>query len=302
MNNPKISVLMPVYNGEKFLKEAIDSILNQSFKDFEFLIINDGSTDRSKKIILSYQDQRIIFFENKKNLGVAKTLNRGLKLAKGKYIARMDADDISLPDRLKKQNEFMEKNHQVAVCGTWVKLFGNKSHENEFWKSPGDFESIKSLALFYSPVYHPTVLIRNETLKKYNLSYNPSFTYAEDYELWVRIMEKTKVVNLQEVLLFHRIHSKEAGKIYRQTQVKNANRIRLYQLNKLGIFPKKHELAIHQAISYWQFKHDKQFVRVARHWLIKLFIANLRKKYYHRLIFFKVLAKKWFLICHIKKY
>jgi len=298
MNHLKISVLMPVYNGEKFLKEAIDSILNQSFKDFEFLIINDGSTDRSKKIILSYQDQRIRFFENKKNLGVAKTLNRGLKLAKGKYIARMDADDISLSDRFKKQVEFMEKNPQVAVCGTWVKLIGN----HNIWQSPGDDKTIKSLSLFYSSIYHPTALIRNDLLKRYNLSYNPSFIHAEDYELWVRIMEKTKVVNLQEVLLFHRIHSKEAGKIYRQTQVKNANRIRLYQLNKLGIFPKKHELAIHQAISYWQFKHDKQFVRVARHWLIKLFIANLRKKYYHRLIFFKVLAKKWFLICHIKKY
>ena len=298
MNHLKISVLMPVYNGEKFLKEAIDSILNQSFKDFEFLIINDGSTDRSKKIILSYQDQRIRFFENKKNLGVAKTLNRGLKLAKGKYIARMDADDISLSDRFKKQVEFMEKNPQVAVCGTWVKLIGN----HNIWQSPGDDKTIKSLSLFYSSIYHPTALIRNDLLKRYNLSYNPSFIHAEDYELWVKIMEKAKVANLKEVLLSHRIHSNGTGSVYNQTQIESADKVRLYQLHKLGIFPTKHELAIHQAISYWQFKQDKKFVNDAKLWLKKLLFANFLKKYYHRLIFFKILAKKWFLICRIKKY
>lgn len=296
MKKPKITVLMPVYNAQQYLNEAIDSILNQTFTDFEFLIINDGSTDGSKKIILSYKDPRIRYLENKKNLGVTKTLNRGLRLAKGEYIARMDADDISLPNRFKKQVEFIEKNLQVAVCGTWARLIGNKSHNNDIWKSPSDFQSIKSLALFYSPIYHPTVLIRNNMLKRYNLSYNPSFTHAEDYELWVRIMKKAKVANLKEVLLFHRIHPGEVGNIYKQTQVESANRVRLYQLNKLGIFPKPEELAVHQAISYWQFKPDKEFVHAARLWLKKLFIANLKKNYYHQLIFFKVLAEKWFLI------
>lgn len=296
MSGPRISVLMPVYNAEKFLKPAIDSILNQTFKDFEFLIINDGSTDSSKKIILSYKDSRIKFFENKKNLGVTRTLNKGLRLAKGKYIARMDADDISLPDRLQKQVEFMAKNPQVAVCGTWVQIVDDKTLRHEIWKSPGDFESVKSLALFYSPVYHPTVLIRNEALKKYNLSYSLSFPHAEDYALWVRIMEKAKVINLQEVLLLHRILSDEKGKIYQQKQLKSANRIRLYQLSKLGIVPTSEELVVHQAISYWQFKPDKKFVKAARLWLKKLLLANLKKNYYHQLIFFKVLVKKWFLI------
>jgi len=296
MNNPKISVLMPVYNAEKFLKEAIDSILNQTFKDFEFLIINDASTDNSKKIILSYKDPRIRYFENDKNLGVAKTLNKGLRLAKGKYIARMDADDISLSERFKKQVEFMEKSPLIAVCGAWLRLIGNENQNNEIWKSPSDFESIKSLALFYSSIYHPTVLIRKETLKKYNLFYDPSFAHAEDYELWVRIMEKAKVANLKEILLLHRIHSKEVGNIHKQMMVKNSNRIRLYQLNRLGIYPTPEELKIHQAISYWQFKSDKKSVNVARFWLKKLFIANLKKNYYHQLTFFKVLVQKWFLI------
>lgn len=294
MKTPKISVLMPVYNAEKFLKEAIDSILNQTFKDFEFLIINDASTDRSKGIILSYKDPRIRYFENRKNLGVARTLNSGLRLAKGKYIARMDADDISLPDRFKKQVKFMEKNPQTAVCGTWLQLINNKA--NDIWRCPSDHETIKSLSLFYSSIYHPTVFIRVNILKKNNLSYNQSFIHAEDYELWVRIMEKTRVANLKEVLLFHRIHSNEVGNIYKQIQVKNANRVRLYQLNKLGIYPTSEEFKVHQAISYWQFKSDKKFVKVARLWLKKLFIANFKKNYYHQLTFFKVLFGKWFLI------
>lgn len=294
MKNPKISVLMPVYNAEKFLKEAIDSILNQTFKDFEFLIINDASTDRSKEIILSYKDPRIRYFENNKNLGVARTLNRGLRLAKGEYIARMDADDISFPDRFKKQVEFMEKNPQVAICGTWLQLINNKA--NDIWRCPSDHETIKSLSLFYSSIYHPTVLICSKTLKKNNLSYNPSFIHAEDYELWARIMEKAKAANLKEVLLFHRIHSNEVGNIYKQMQVKNANRVRLYQLSKLGIYPTSEELKIHQAISYWQFKSDKKFVKAARLWLKKLLITNFKKNYYHQLIFFKVFVEKWFLI------
>ena len=294
VNKYKITVLMPVYNAEKFLKEAIDSILNQTFKDFEFLIINDASTDNSKKIIISYQDSRIRYFENKKNLGVAKTLNRGLRLAKGEYIARMDADDISLPDRFKKQVEFMEKNPQTAICGTWLQLINNKV--DDIWRCPSDHETIKSLSLFYSSIYHPTVFIRINILKKNNFFYNPLFVHVEDYELWVRIMEKTRVANLKEVLLFHRIHSKEVGNIFNKIQVKNANKVRLYQLNKLGIYPTSEELKIHQAISYWQFKSDKKFVNAVRFWLKKLLIANFKKNYYHQLIFLKVLVEKWFLI------
>mgnify|MGYP001614677822 CR=1 FL=1 len=300
MKNPKITVLMPVYNAKKFLNEAIDSILNQTFKNFEFLIINDASTDNSKQIILSYRDSRIIYYENKINLGVAKTLNIGLALTTSKYIARMDADDISVQNRLEKQVEFMEKNPQVAVCGTWLKLINNEN--NDIWQSPSDHKTIKSLSLFYSSLYHPTVLIRNDVLKRYHLSYNSSFKHVEDYELWVRIMENARVANLKEVLLFHRIHSNHVGTVYNHIQVKNANRVRIYQLNKLGIFPNPEELAVHQAISYWQFKPHKKFVKDAKLWLKKLFIANFKKNYYDQLGFLKVLTGKWFLIWKIKHY
>ena len=122
MRNPKITVLMPVYNGEKYLREAIGSILNQTFNDFEFLIINDSSTDSTREIILSYDDTRIRLEDNEKNIGLTHSLNKGLRLAKGKYVARMDADDISLPDRLEKQLAVIENNTDVSIVACWIDI------------------------------------------------------------------------------------------------------------------------------------------------------------------------------------
>ena len=124
MTSATVTVLMPVYNGEMYLREAIDSILHQTFTDFEFLIINDGSTDNSETIILSYDDSRIRYEKNDSNLKLIATLNKGIELAKGKYIVRMDADDISIPDRIEKQVAFLEKNPDVGICGSWFTAFG----------------------------------------------------------------------------------------------------------------------------------------------------------------------------------
>jgi len=118
VNAPAVSVVMPVYNGEKYLRESIDSILNQTYTDYEFIIVNDGSNDKTEEIILSYNDNRIRYIKNEKNLQIVKSLNRGIELAKGRYIARMDADDISLPRRFEKQITFMENNLEIGVCGT----------------------------------------------------------------------------------------------------------------------------------------------------------------------------------------
>ncbi len=123
--NPKVTVLMPVYNAEKYLKTAIESILKQTFSDFELLIINDGSTDGSEEIIRSFNDKRIRLFNNEQNLGIIKTLNKGLNLAKGEYIIRMDADDISLPDRLELQVKYMEENPGIGISGTQARIFGD---------------------------------------------------------------------------------------------------------------------------------------------------------------------------------
>jgi glycosyltransferase involved in cell wall biosynthesis len=185
---PKITVLMPVYNGAKYLKEAIDSVLSQTFRDFEFLIIDDGSTDSSVEIIKSYNDQRIRLEQNDKNFGLIYSLNKGIDLTKNKYIARMDADDISLPDRLKIQFEFMESHFDIAVSGVYTITIGKvNGHTNKFFTEP---EDIKANLLFNTSLEHPSVIIRKEILQKYNLFYNENFKHSEDFDLWERISPK----------------------------------------------------------------------------------------------------------------
>lgn len=198
MKKPKITVLMPVYNAEKFLREAIDSILNQTFKDFEFLIINDASTDNSKKIILSYEDPRIIYAENKKNLGVTKTLNRGLKLTKAKYIARMDADDISLPERFEKQVEFMDKNQNLGLLGSsWI-LIDEAGKKKQFCKAYKGRQAVHFMC-------HGSVMMRKKVLEKVGY-YRKIFKYAQDYDLWLRFSENYEMTNLEEPLYKLRAH------------------------------------------------------------------------------------------------
>ena len=292
IKNPKVTVLMPVYNAKIYLREAIDSILNQTFRDFEFLIINDASTDSSKNIILSYKDSRIRYFENKKNLGVARTLNRGLRLAKGEYIARMDADDIAIASRLEKQVDYMDKHPKIAVCGTWLKAIHDT--KSEIWKAPAAHEEIRSLMLFYDAIFHPTVMIRTGIIKKYNLRYSESYLYAEDYELWVRIAKHSRLANMPEVLLHHRIQQKRNVDDYLKIQQESANKIRLSQLHHLGIRPNRSEFATHVIISMGTYKREKSFVTAAEKWLGKLIMANLKINKYSHKSFVRVIANTWF--------
>lgn len=203
--NPAISVVMSVYNSEKYLAEAIESILNQTFTDFEFIIINDGSTDSSLAIIESYmaKDERVVLI-SRENKGLPASLNEGIAIAKGKYIARMDADDISLPERFQKQYDFMESNPKVGVCGTKAYLFKEIPSKKHIIGHPVDHQSLIVRLLFSVCFIHPTVLMRKRVLDKVDYIYNTSFKNSQDYELWARLMDKTQFYNLQEPLLYYR--------------------------------------------------------------------------------------------------
>lgn len=199
-NTPKISVLMPTYNAEKYIKEAIDSILAQTFKDFEFIIVNDGSTDNTAKIVKDYTDPRIGFIDNPENQGLVAVLNQGLDLCRGKYVARMDSDDISHPTRFEAQVNFMDKNKKVGVLGTWFHIFGggiDRIEEKPICANLADMVQT-------SPVGHPTAMFRKSVFNKYGLRYDPKYKHAEDYELWQRVIKYTRIGNLQEVLLDYR--------------------------------------------------------------------------------------------------
>lgn len=196
-----ISVVMPVYNSEKYLEEAIESILTQTYSDFEFIIINDGSTDGSLEIIEKFQnyDKRIICI-SQENGGVASALNAGLLRAKGDYIVRMDADDVSYPNRLEVLNEFMECNKNVDICGSWALKNGKqKMHV------PIDDVGIKMQMLFFCSFIHPTVIIRRSYLERTGCIYN--LVCAEDYDLWVRCSDTAVFANIPQYLLMYREHS-----------------------------------------------------------------------------------------------
>ena len=206
----KISVVMPVYNGEKYLKEAIQSILNQTERDFELLIVNDGSTDNSETITRSFSDTRIKVI-NKVHSGLIDTLNLGFEKAQGEFIARMDADDISEPTRFQKQLEVMEKEN-ITICGTHAKTINEKGEVvGKFIYPPLSWSGIKYYTLRGNPFIHSSAMFRREVLKKVG-NLHKFFRHAEDYELWTRIVYKYKAINLPDQLLQYRIHGNQVTK------------------------------------------------------------------------------------------
>lgn len=213
---PFVTVLVSVYNAEIFLKEAINSVLNQTFKDFELLMIDDGSVDKSLKVIKSYEDKRIKIVIHKNNRGLIFSLNEGLKLSRGKYIVRMDSDDISLPTRILEQVDFMEKNRQVVACGAWAEAIDENGVFMFKMKSPA------GLLLKYNfwkptPLIHPSVIMRKSMLKGFRFS--KTATMAEDYDLWLRLNRRHKLFNLSKFLIRYRIHRKSISHKNRDMQL-----------------------------------------------------------------------------------
>jgi len=203
---PKVTVLMPVYNAEKYLSEAVDSILGQTFSDFEFLIIDDGSSDNSIDIIRSYNDARIRLVRNGQNLGISKTLNKGIELASAELIARMDADDISLPERLRKQFNFMTKNPQYALVSSNVKEISECGKTLTFYER--DTKLFYFNLTFYCWIYHPSVMYRKEAVQDVGM-YPDAF--SEDFRLWSKLIRKYRIFNLQDILLKYRITSQSTS-------------------------------------------------------------------------------------------
>jgi glycosyltransferase involved in cell wall biosynthesis len=228
--NPKITVLMPVYNCELYIREAVDSILNQTYSDFEFLIIDDASTDETVAIIKTYNDSRIQLIQKSINTGLTNSLNHGLKIAKGKYIARMDGDDISLPERFAKQVAFLDANPDVVLCGTNFSIIGTEKVIN----LPEKNKDIKLALLKGNCIAHPSVMIRNCTLEQFAILYDSNTEPAEDYDLWVRLLEIGKLFNLQEELLNYRVHNTQVSQKREMEQIQSALESRFKLLKYLN--------------------------------------------------------------------
>lgn len=202
--NPKVSVIMPVFNGEKFVREAIESVLCQTLQDFEIIILNDGSVDGTLQVISSIHDSRIRLFSHK-NSGLPATLNKGIALAKAEYIARLDHDDMMLPDRLAKQYTFLEKNRNIGMVGTWAQIYVGEQPVERFHKHPCSAHAIRLHLLFDNPFVHSSLMIRKSIFEVAGCyAENPDRLPPEDYELWSRFSKYCDLANIPSVLTIYR--------------------------------------------------------------------------------------------------
>lgn len=216
-----ISVIMPVYNSEKYLAEAVQSILNQTYKNFEFICINDGSSDKSLEILEGFakNDSRIVVI-NQPNSGIVSSLNYAISLAKYDFVARMDSDDISHPARLEKQLSFLLSNSDISILGTSYNYVDVNGNILDTRKPPRDNQRIKGMMLFGSPLCHPSVMFNKRAIGS-DLYYDKYFNHCEDYELWVRLSNKFKFCNLPDILLDYRVHDKSVSRENNEIQIAN---------------------------------------------------------------------------------
>ena len=236
MSEAKVSIILPAYNAEKYLAKAIASILNQTHRHIELIVINDGSKDKTEEVILSFKDERLKYYKNEVNLGLIQTLNYGFSLATGQYISRMDADDIAHPDRLKLQVDFLNNlDHPAIVGGNIIIIDDNdkivkvprKVHlekDENFW-----------IKFRKTPLQHPTVTMSKEIALKFSPFYDLKDVHMEDYAAWLRVNHQYPIYNLEDALLFYRIHDFNITKIYKETQTTNMiNYLQKYYLDNLG--------------------------------------------------------------------
>ena len=290
---PCISVVMPVYNAGKFVREAIQSILDQSYPFFEFIIINDGSTDNSLEIIQSFTDNRIKILSNPTNIGNYPSRNKGMGIAKGKYIYVMDADDVALKQRLERQYLFMEEHPAAGLAGSGFRYYGN---EQDIFRE-SNYERIKVILLRNNCFIHPTLILRNDFLKKYNLRYNKKYYYSADYDLIVRAARHFHITNIPEVLLHYRVHDQQITVKNRTKQKEYADEITIEQLKYLGIDPDETETSLH--ISFLNgniIEYSKK--QKLYEWINKIKKANQNKKSFGKeeldLLFISLLSRQSF--------
>ncbi len=234
MNKPKISVLMSVYNGEKYLAEVVDSVLRQTLKDFEFIIVDDCSTDSSRSVLESYSDDRIRLIYNDENLGLTKSLNRALKEVKGEYIARLDADDINREDRFEKQAAFLEGLSDIDVAFSEIQNIDEKGERLYTISRINSPEEIYYYLYFINPLIHPTAMFHKNILDKFG-KYDESYKYAQDFELWNRLKNEVKFGKFPEALVFYRKDKEQISRKSLPEQSKYASKIYRRNLSELKL-------------------------------------------------------------------
>ncbi len=293
---PRVSVLMSVYNGEAFLDEAVRSILNQTYRDFEFLVIDDASRDESWRLLHAYKDPRLRLVRNEKNMGLAASLNRGLDMIDCEFVARMDADDISVHRRLEWQVRYLDDHPEVGVCGTWMKSFGVPEMAGTT-RCPTGAECVTAFLLFANPISHPTVVMRKAWLDRHRLRYDPAFGRAEDLDLWLRSADHFPLDNIGRIGLYRRDHGESVTALHGETMDAQAGMLIARQLRKIGIDPDPETLNFHQRVGLGRRMRSVAEFDHAEAWLLRVKQAALRSGRYKEKGLEEALGRIWFRLC-----
>lgn len=282
---------MPVYNGAAYVGQAIGSILAQSFRDFEFLIINDGCTDNSEEVILSYSDPRIRYIKNEGNKGLIYTLNRGVAMAQGDYIARMDADDISQPLRLEKQLAEFKKDPELVICGSFIKTFGRSESYIDYMAATN--AQILSAIFIACPFAHPSVMLKKQALLKLGEVYRSDYKHAEDYDLWSRLVFTGHSKNIPEALLYYREHDQQVSTVFEDIKYRTVEKIQLNLLHGLGLAPTEEEKIFHLNFFKGISRQSPDYLAMGAAWLVRFrqAFAKMHPQYMHE--FNRMLSTRW---------
>ncbi|TAK13057.1 MAG: glycosyltransferase family 2 protein [Anaerolineae bacterium] len=291
---PVVTVLMSVYNSAATVGATVESILAQTFADFEFLIVDDASTDESAQVLAGYDDPRLRIVRNERNLGLTASLNRGLEMAQGTFIARMDADDVSRPRRLAKQVAYLNANPDVGMVGSWVQTIGER---NEVWRYPTRHEDIRAEMLFNAVHVHSTVMLRREVLEKHNLHYDERLLRAQDYDLWARLGKVTRLANLPETLVEYHLHKGQVGARHEHDQQATASGIRRRLLELMGLAPQDDDMTLHHEISAGKSETSVEYLARVREWLELIRGANKDEGQYQAAALDRALGRRWARLC-----
>lgn len=294
-SDPSVTVLMPMYNSARYLREAVDSILAQSFAGFELLVMDNASTDDGPAILQGYRDPRIRYVHNGGNIGLAASLNRGIDLARGAFIARMDADDIALPRRLELQVDFLRRHPEVGMCGGQVyKVVDGRRHWMWF---PKRHEDIRVTLLFHTAFPHPAVMIRRSVLVEQGLRYREDLRNLEDYELWTRLTEVTRTANLPDFLLDYRVHAQQMSGSQYELVLALRREIHARMVHRLIPEADDDDLHFHGLVSVHHERFSAEQLDRAERWLLRLLEANERRRVYDPAAMRSIFARRWAALC-----
>jgi glycosyltransferase involved in cell wall biosynthesis len=291
---PRLSVIMPTYNKASFVRESVESILEQDYQDLELIVMNDGSTDETAEVLGSFKDPRLTVI-SRANRGIMPCMNEGLSLAKGELISRMDHDDLSVPGRFSKQITYLDQNPTLDALGTWVRTFGAYETEYHF---PIKHENIKAALMFETAMNMSAVIVRRTAFEKAGYYYDDAYRYAEDCDLWHRLLiSGARVENLPECLFLNRLHQGQASKIFEEAQTRAADEISRKWLSLIDLQPNAAQFAFHKAVAKGHWKPEKSFYQGLQCWLLQVLEANQRKNYFDQVALQNFVEDRWQRAC-----